>query len=67
MSQSYRALVEAVADRMIDGGRTERVPLDSLARAEACGFAVDTFETDVLSEIEDRSAPADRRQAHLQF
>lgn len=66
MSHSYRALVEAVADRVIEEG-TERVPLDALARAADRGIAVDTFEADVLAEIEDRSAPSDPRQPSLQF
>jgi hypothetical protein len=67
VSQFYRALVDAVADKMIEGGRTDRVPLTSLSRAEACGFAVDTFQTDVLAEIEDRTDPADPRQHTLLF
>lgn len=61
MSHSYRALVDAVADKMIEGG-TERVPLDALSRADAQGFAVDTFEGDVLAEISNRTAPSDPRQ-----
>lgn len=66
MSYFYRAFVEAVADQMIEDG-ADRVPLDSLARAEAQGFAVDTFENDVLAEVQDRNTPADPRQSSFQF
>jgi hypothetical protein len=67
MSHAYRSLVDAVADKMIDGGRTDRVPLTSLARADSLGFAVDTFEGDVLSEIADRTALPARTQGRWNF
>lgn len=66
MSQFYRTLVDAVADKMIEGG-TERVPFDSLARAASQGFEVTTFEADVEAEIASRQTPADPRQHTLNF
>lgn len=60
----YRTFVEAVADGMQGRGET-RVPLTALFSAEAQGFAVDTFESDVEEELEHRNTPADPRQTTL--
>lgn len=67
MSHLYRTLVEAVGDKMIEGGRTDRVPLDSLAKADSLGFATDTFESDVHAYVADVQSPADPRQHSLLF
>lgn len=66
MSHAYRALVEATGDKMIGRG-DQRVPLDSMSRADALGFAVDTFNNDVLAYVADVAAPADPRQTTFQF
>jgi hypothetical protein len=73
MSHSYRALVEAVGDKMIAEGLLEdvhpddAVPLDSLAKADSLGFATDTFAYDVLAYVADVQTPADPRQSTFQF
>ena len=61
MNETYRALLEATVDRMIEEG-TDRVPLDSLAKASGLGFITDTFERDVEAELADRARAPDRRQ-----
>lgn len=64
MSQSYRALVEAVADKMQSEG-IDRVPSDSLAVAVSCGFDADTFEADTEAEAASRSSLPDPSQRTL--
>lgn len=62
----YRTFVEAVADGMQERDET-RVPLTALTSAEAQGFEVTAFESDVEEELEHRNTSADPRQTDLPF
>lgn len=60
MSVSYQHLVEDTADKL--DPMDVLVPTDALAKADSLGFCVDTFQDDVLEELEARKTTTDERQ-----